>query len=199
MAPTFFEWVKGHNSDLGNEESNKMAKEGADKDEPDNLPLDIPPEYDLQGAKLATMTQALAHKGIHTKNTPLPQPTATRNLELVKSAIQNFSLSHETDTTIWKGLRRKSICPWVQQFLYKAIHGAYKIGSFWTHIPGYKTRGQCPKCHIIENMDHILTTCTAEPVSLIWNLAPCTRTLAQHQPGTGTSWRNPNHPCRRGN
>lgn len=46
-TPTFFEWVKGHNGDLGNEESNKLAKEGAEKNAPDPLPLDIPPEYDL--------------------------------------------------------------------------------------------------------------------------------------------------------
>jgi hypothetical protein len=151
-----------------------LAKEGAEKDVPDDLPLDIPPEYDLQGAKLATMTQALAHQGIRTKITPTPRPTTTRNLEQVKSAIQNFSLSHETDAAVWKGLRRRSIRPRVQQFLYKTIHGAYKIGSFWTRIPGYETRGQCPRCNTTENMDHILTTCTAEPVSLIWNLARVT-------------------------
>ena len=170
-AHTFFEWVKGHNGDLGNEESDKLAKEGANKDEPDDLPLDIPPEYDLQGAKLATMTQALAHRGIRTKNTPPPRPTTTRNLRRTKTAIQNFSLSQETDAAIWKGIRKQSIRPRIQQFLYKAMHGAYKIGKFWTRIPGYETRGQCPRCHTTEDMDHILTTCMAEPVRIVWHLA----------------------------
>lgn len=73
-APTFFEWVKGHNGNLGNEESDKLAKQGAEKDEPDHLPLDVPPDYNLQGAKLANMMQALAHKGIHSRNTP-PSPS----------------------------------------------------------------------------------------------------------------------------
>lgn len=53
-APTTFKWVKGHNGDLGNEQSDRLAKEGASKDAPDYLPLDIPIEFDLQGAKPPT-------------------------------------------------------------------------------------------------------------------------------------------------
>ena len=170
-APTFLEWVKGHDRDLGNEESDKLAKEGATKDIPDDLPLEIPPEYDLQGAKLATMTQALAHKGIRTKKPPPSQPTTIANLCLLKTTIQNLTTSHESNAAIWMGLRRKSIRPRVQQFLYKTIHGAYRIGRYRSFILGYESRGQCSRCHTIEDMAHILTTCTAEPVRIIWNLA----------------------------
>ena len=67
-AQTSFQWVKGHNGDEGNEGSDALAKEGADKAEPDPLNLDIPKEFDLQGAKLATLTQALAYKGIKEKH-----------------------------------------------------------------------------------------------------------------------------------
>ena len=170
-APTFLEWVKGHNGDTGNEESDRLAKEGAEKDTPDELPLDIPPEYDLQGAKLSTMTQALAYQGIRTKNTCPSRPTTVRNLNMTKSAIREITLSHETSPSIWKGLRKKSIRPRVQQFLYKTMHGTYKIGDYWSHIPGYETRGQCSRCNTTENMEHILTSCTTEPVNIIWTLA----------------------------
>lgn len=78
-APTLFEWVKGHSGDEGNEQSDMLAKEGASKDQPDDLPLDIPPEYDLQGAKLATMTQVLAYKAYTFETLPCPaqQPRET--------------------------------------------------------------------------------------------------------------------------
>lgn len=171
LAPTFFKWVKGHSGNEGNEQSDILAKEGANKNEPDDLPLEIPPEYDLQGAKLATMTQALAYKGIRLRNPASPRPTTMRNLEQAKNAISELTLGRETDTTLWKGLRKRSICLRVQQFLYKAIHGAYKIGDFWSNIPGYEERGLCPRCRTTESLDHILTSCTAGPVNTIWTLA----------------------------
>ena len=64
IATTSFQWIKGHDGIQGNEESDRLAKEGANKPTPDILNLDIPNEFDLQGAKLATLTQALAYKGV---------------------------------------------------------------------------------------------------------------------------------------
>jgi ribonuclease HI len=170
-APTLFKWVKGHAGDQGNEESDRLAKEGAEKTTQDDLPLEVPIEYDLQGAKLATMTQALAYKGIKARKTPTERPTTRRNLELIKLAIRDFALTQETTRAIWKGLRKKSIRARVQQFLYKTIHGTYKIGTFWSNIPGYEPRGQRPLCRTTETMDHILTTCSTAPVNTIWTLA----------------------------
>lgn len=170
-APTFFEWVKGHNGNEGNEESDRLAKEGAEKNAPDDLPLDIPPEYDLQGAKLSRMSQALAHSGIRAQNTPLPRPTTVRNLERTKLAIAQFSQTYETNQAIWKGLRKRSLRPRVQQFLYKAMHGTFRIGHFWSNIPSYETRGQCNRCQTTEDMSHILITCTTGTASQVWHLA----------------------------
>jgi len=58
------QWVKGHNRNEGNEGSNALAKQGTNKQQPDLLNLDIPKELDIQGAKLSTLTQATAYKGI---------------------------------------------------------------------------------------------------------------------------------------
>ena len=55
-ARTTFQWIKGHNRTIGNEESDRLAKQEADKIIPDNLDLEIPTEFDIQGAKLTTMT-----------------------------------------------------------------------------------------------------------------------------------------------
>ena len=51
------------------------------------------------------------------------------------------------------------------------MHEIFRIGHFWSHIPGYETRGQCNKCYVTEDMNHILTICKASPVSQIWAIA----------------------------
>ncbi|KAH9007641.1 hypothetical protein EDB85DRAFT_1838339, partial [Lactarius pseudohatsudake] len=72
---------------------------------------------------------------------------------------------------LWKNIRQKTIRPIVQQFLYKAIHGAFMIGDFWENIPNYEDRQWCPTCHTKEDMKHIMVDCEATPVRTIWNLA----------------------------
>jgi ribonuclease HI len=63
-APTFFQWVKGHNSEKGNKESYRLAKQGAGKQTTDKIDLAIPQCFDMQGAHLLAITQSLTYKGI---------------------------------------------------------------------------------------------------------------------------------------
>ena len=173
-----FQWVKGHEGDQGNEESNRLAKEGAEKNEPDHLDWEIPKEFDLQGAKLSALTQATAYKGILEKKPPKTRRSTTTNLQRAKQAITDYNGEQETDETIWKNTQSPAFRPKVQQFLYKSIHATQKIGEFWTNIPGYEDRRHCTMCGTTETMDHILTQCTAHPVRTIWTLA---RTYWPHE------------------
>ena len=177
-APTYLEWVKGHRGDRGNEESDKLAKEGANRSVPDALSLQISTEFDLQGAKLATLTQAIAYRGIRNhRKTPLRLITS-RNLTLTREAIRAYTGSYETNETIWKSIRKRTIRLRVQQFLFKSMHSTQMIGETWLKIPGYELRGKCTPCGgSIEDMSHILFTCGAGPVRTVWTLA---KTLWPH-------------------
>jgi len=66
-APTAFKWIKGHNGHLGNEKVDQLANDGARKNEYDNIDTYVPKNFDLQGAKLASISQHLAYKGITEK------------------------------------------------------------------------------------------------------------------------------------
>ncbi len=54
---THFKWIKGHNGNQGNEECNRLAKEGVNKPIPNILDLNVLISFDLQGAKLSTVTR----------------------------------------------------------------------------------------------------------------------------------------------
>jgi ribonuclease HI len=170
-ATTHFKWIKGHSGNQGNEESNALAKRGADKEIPDELNLTIPIDFDTQGAKLSTITQLTAYQGIM-KQRPRHdcQPTA-ENLNRTRDAIETYCGTRETDRTIWKSLRKKVLRTRVKQFLYKTMHRAYMVGSIWTHIPGYEHRHLCITCNVEDSMEHILTRCNAPTRRKVWELA----------------------------
>jgi len=71
-APTYFKWVKGHDGNDGNEQSDRLAKEGAINPTPDVLDLSVLDNFNVQGAKLRSLTQALAYRGIRNSRPPPP-------------------------------------------------------------------------------------------------------------------------------
>lgn len=170
-ATTHFKWIKGHDGNQGNEECDQLAKEGAAKQTEDELSLDIPVTFDIQGAKLSALTQAIAYRGIMERQPPQHRVTTSHNIQLTQEAIQNYNNILETDETIWTNMRRNTLRTRVKQFLFKAMHGTQKIGQYWSHIPNNEQREFCTTCNTTETMEHILTQCRATPRRLTWQLA----------------------------
>ena len=170
-APTTLKWVKGHEGDQGNEESNKLAKEGASKEIPDILDLEVPINFDLQGAKLSTLTQAIAYRGIIGEEKPTHKQTMKDNLQRVRDAIAEYNGTLETDETIWRSTQNPTLRIKFRQFLYKGIYATQKVGGFWANVRNHENRQFCTTCQGIESMEHILLTCNEPAVNIIWNHA----------------------------
>ena len=170
-ATTKFKWVKGHSGEIGNEQSDKLAKEGANKDTPDDISLEVPDHFNLQGAKLSAITQAIAYKGIHERITKETRRTTHRNLEKVREDIATQTGTRETNEAIWGLIRHSPIHLKIRQFFYKSIHGTQKIGTYWFHIPTLEERGKCQPCDKDETMNHILIECEQRTRSIIWQKA----------------------------
>jgi ribonuclease HI len=132
-TPTYFQWVRGHNGELSNERSNKLAKNRMEKKEPDTFSLEIPERFDLQGAKLLKITQAIAYKGINHQKTRHSRNTMSNNLERIREDIHTHSGQQEKDETIWKSTHKRSITTKIGQFLFNVIHRTQKIENYWTH------------------------------------------------------------------
>jgi ribonuclease HI/exonuclease III len=170
-ASTSFQWVKGHNGDIGNEKSDELAKEGMNKETPDTISLEIPEKFDVQGAKLSKISQATAYQGIKESKPPKKRKTTTNNLETIRQDIEAFSGQLEKDKAIWDSTYNRAIRQNVGQFLFNAIHGTHMIGKFWSHISNLEERINCQTCGTEESMKHILTECTHPTRQQIWSLA----------------------------
>jgi ribonuclease HI len=178
-ATTSFQWTKGHARDRGNKEADRLAKKGVNKLIPNNLSLDIPKEFDLQGAKLSALSQTVAYQGIMECKPQCVRPATALNVQQVREALWGYHNELETDETIWKGTQNHTIRLQVRQFLFKAMHSTQKIGSYWAHILSYEDHQFCTVCNTTKLMEHILLHCRAGPNETIWRLA---RNLWPHNP-----------------
>ena len=129
-AKTSMQWVKGHSGDQGNEGSDALAKQEANKQRPDSLNLEILKDFDIQGAKLPMLMQATAYKGILEQKRPEQRNTSEKNLQLTRIAIKQVTGKTEMNAAIWLSTQSKTMRPIIQQFLYKMIHGTHLVRKY---------------------------------------------------------------------
>jgi len=169
---TRFVWVKGHSGIAGNDEADKLARQGAESEPTsDNLDLTYPPNKIPTGAKLNALSQAELYKRIKRQKHTIPRKGTEVNIERVQSGVEHHFQLRPSPKAIWKSIRSKDISRNIRDYLWKAMHNAYRLGKYWDNIPGYEQRGLCPICEMEESMEHILLECDAPGRAQIWKLA----------------------------
>ncbi|KAJ7488206.1 hypothetical protein FB451DRAFT_1025532 [Mycena latifolia] len=125
----------------------------------------------LQGAKLSALTQKIAYAGIKEFKAEITWKASDNNVKQVALATRREFNRLPTAAQVWRSIRHKDFTRQVKNFLWKSLHSAHRIGSFWKHIPECEERGVCQFCDETEDLEHILLHCKRPGQSLIWSLA----------------------------
>lgn len=121
-----------------------MANKPAD----DEIDQHIPDAFNLQGARLAKITLALAYRLIINKHDHHYNRSTLTNLDIARHTIADINVTLETDPTMAHlAQNAPSRHPKIHtNFLFKAIHGTLRIGGYWSRTPTYEIRAKCPHC-----------------------------------------------------
>ncbi|KAJ7711323.1 hypothetical protein B0H16DRAFT_1667787 [Mycena metata] len=103
------------------------------------------------------LTQRLAYAGIKERKTAVTRKATDNNVKQIQTAIKLQSGTRPMSAEIWASIRHKDFTRQVRNFLWKSVHSAHRIRTFWKHIPEY--------------LEHIILKCRRPGQSEIWKLA----------------------------
>ncbi|EJD54062.1 hypothetical protein AURDEDRAFT_25950, partial [Auricularia subglabra TFB-10046 SS5] len=127
-----------------------------------------------------------------------PRKRTEEMLDKIKADIKEWHGTAPNSTQIWKGIHNRDISKNVRVFLWRAIHGAHKVGDYFSKMPApWRDYAICEFCGETESIEHILLECTESRQEQIWGYV---RTFMQHRlteftPTLGTVLGCANVPC----
>ena len=109
---------------------------------------------------------------LHIGKNYAPKMATKTNVATMQSATKELWGMTPTPHQLWKSIRSRDIPKNIRNFLWKCLHGSYKVGSYWRNIPNYEDQGICCLCGESESMQHILIDCEPSIVQhTVWKLA----------------------------
>lgn len=167
-STTTFKWIKGHSGEPGNEAADKLAAEGAEKQDPDHINLKTNPRFRIKGARLSSLTQKQAYRMTIKKLTKFGLTYNTSSsLEDIQDEIERITDKRPTKDTIWKNIWKTHIPNPIKDFLWKWNHCRIRCGTYFTNIEQLQDRQFC-QCGEIETPGHILLHCPNNNQNQLW-------------------------------
>ncbi|KAJ7636504.1 hypothetical protein FB45DRAFT_1001578 [Roridomyces roridus] len=155
----------------GMQKANTIAAQGL-QDEPDDvLNVDIPQGYKVTGMKLSKGTQRTFYKALKARRKRPVREKTKQMLSRAREAATLLGGRTPTDAEIWKSLYHPDITRKTRDFLWRCMHQAYKVGTYWLNIPTYEHYAECQHCHVDDTLEHILLECDAPGREKMWSLA----------------------------
>ncbi|KAF8169669.1 hypothetical protein K438DRAFT_1467289, partial [Mycena galopus ATCC 62051] len=154
-------------------EAAELAKAGARNTRARQVDLTVPAGMNLTGIRLQGNKQRIFYRGIREVKTQElgPRASTDRKLEEVRETMLRMQNRNFANEEIWRSVRNKDFLPRTAQFIWKAMHNAHRVGSYWKHIPECDDRAICQECGETENLGHILVECASPGQSIIWKAA----------------------------
>ncbi|KAH6916524.1 hypothetical protein BKA70DRAFT_1092013, partial [Coprinopsis sp. MPI-PUGE-AT-0042] len=167
--------VRAHCGIIGNEEADRLAGEGALKpDEDQEIDLNVDPRARITGTRLVAASQSLLYRSIVEKQSTDREARrlTAKNLDRARYAAEERMGHTPSDEVIWGSMRANHlISNKTRNFLWKAMHNAYKLGDYWRRISFHPEWAECNVCGKVESMEHIMTECQRSGQDVVWREA----------------------------
>ncbi|EMD38321.1 hypothetical protein CERSUDRAFT_34819, partial [Gelatoporia subvermispora B] len=170
-APSFLLWAPKTSAPPHLLEATTLATVGAARPLPYQIPTDIPAAFSISGARLASITQAVAYRGIVAMTLPKQRRSTLINLDIARYQVKKRTGKTPQDADLWMGCRDAAFGRPVADFLWKCLHGALKCGDYWLRITNFEHRADCGSCAVPETLEHILFECPNSGQRTVWALA----------------------------